>query len=137
MTFYSVKDIRNLFDDDDDDVYEGVEYLFDEKIMYYYFKQKDDEIIKHQKVEDIKMPQSLKNESDKIKELGLTMEELKLIAGKIGIKNYENLSRIELVKEIDKLEPSNKSEKKKVTSSLLLKGKKRIGFKPKKKQKKF
>ena len=39
-----------------------------------------------------------KSESDKIKELGLTMEELKSIARKIGIKNYENLSRIELVK---------------------------------------
>ena len=104
--------------------------------MYYYFKQKDDEIIKHQKVEDIKMPKSSKNESDKIKELGLTMEELKSIARKIGITNYGNLSRIELVKEIDKLEPSKESNKKKVTSSLLLKGRKRIGFKPKKKAKK-
>ena len=104
--------------------------------MYYYFKQKGDEIIKHQKVEDIKMPKSSKNESDKIKELGLTMEELKSIARKIGITNYGNLSRIELVKEIDKLEPSKESNKKKVTSSLLLKGRKRIGFKPKKKAKK-
>ena len=58
---YGVKDIRNLFDDNDDDIYEGIEYLFDEKIMYYYFKQKDDEIIKHQKVEDIKMAKSSKN----------------------------------------------------------------------------
>ena len=123
--FYRVKDIRNLFDDDDDDdddddnddddddIYEGIKYLFDEKIMYYYFKQKEDEKIKHQKVEDIKMPKSSKNEFDKIKELGLTMEELKLIARKIGIKNYENLSRIELVKEIDKLEPPKESKKKK------------------------
>ena len=43
--------------------------------MHYYFKPKEDEIIKHQKVEDIKIPKSSKNESDKIKELGLTMEE--------------------------------------------------------------
>ena len=104
--FYGVKYSRNLFedddDDDDDDIYEGIKYLFDEKIMYYYFKQKEDEIIKHQKVEDIKMPKSSKNESDKVKELGLTMEELKSIARTIGIKNYENLSTIELVKEIDK-----------------------------------
>ena len=64
------------------------------------------------------------------------MEELKSIARKIGIKNYENLSRIEFVKEIDKLEPSKESKKKKITSSLLLKGKKRIGFKPKKKKQK-
>ena len=94
--------------------------------MHYYFKQKADEIIKHQKVEDIKMPKSLKNESDKIKELELTMEELKSLARKIGVKNYENLSRIELAKEIDKLEPSKESKKKKITSSLFLKGKKII-----------
>ena len=104
--------------------------------MHYYLKQKEDEIIKHKKVEDIKMPKSSKNESDKIKELGLTREELKSIARKIGIKYYENLSRIELVKEIDKLEPSKESKKKKITRSLLLKGKKSIGFKPKKKSKK-
>ena len=52
------------------------------------------------------MPKSSKNKSDKIKELGLKMEELKSIARKIGIINYENLSRIELIKETDKLEPS-------------------------------
>ena len=34
--FYGVKDIRNLFDDSD--IYEGIKYLFDEKIMHYYFK---------------------------------------------------------------------------------------------------
>ena len=62
--------------------------------MHYYFEQKEDKIIKHPKVKDIKMPKSSKNESGKIKELGLTMEELKSIARKMGIKNYENLSRI-------------------------------------------
>ena len=62
----------------------GIEY--NELIEDQY--QKEDEIIKHQKVEDIKMPKSSKNESDKIKELGLTMEELKSIAKKIGIKKY-------------------------------------------------
>ena len=98
----------------------GIEY--NEIIKDQY--QKADEITKHQKVEDIKMPKSSKNESDKIKELGLTMEELKSIAREIGIKNYGNLSRIELVKEIDKLEPPKESKKKKITSSLLLKGKK-------------
>ena len=119
-----------------DNFYEGIEYFFDEKIMYYYFKQKDDEIIKHQKVEDIKMPKSSKNESHQIREFGLTMEELNSIARKIVIKNYESLSRIELVKEINKLKSSKESKKKNITSSLLLKGKKRIGFKPKKKSKK-
>ena len=80
------------------------------------------------------MPKSSKNEFDKIKELGLTMEELKSIARKIAIKNYENLSTIELVKEIDKLEPSKESKKKKITSSLLLKGKKKLDLSLKKKQ---
>ena len=81
------------------------------------------------------MVKSSKDESNKIKELGLTMEELKAIARKRSVKNYESLSRIELVKEIDKLEPSKDSKKKKITSSLLLKGNKNR-FKPKKKQSK-
>ena len=79
------------------------------------------------------MPKSSKNESDKIKELELTMEELKSIARKIGVKNNENLSRIELIKEIDKLEPPKELKKKKITSSLLLKGKKALDLKQKKK----
>ena len=64
------------------------------------------EIIEYQKAEDINMLKPSRNESNKIKELGLTMEELKAIARKICIKNYENLSRIRLVEEIYKLEPS-------------------------------
>ena len=52
------------------------------------------------------------------------MKELKAIARKIGVKNYENLSRIRLVEEIDKLEQSKELKKKKIVSSLLLKGKK-------------
>ena len=38
--FHGLKDLRNLFNqnDDDDDNYEGIEYLFDESIMYYSFK---------------------------------------------------------------------------------------------------
>ena len=71
------------------------------------------------------MLKSSRNVSNKIKELGLTMEELKAIARKIGVKNYENLSRIRLVEEIDKLEQSKELEKKKIVSSLLLKGEKK------------
>ena len=37
-----------------------------------------------------------------------------------------------MVEEIDKLEPSKELKKKKTVSSLLLKGKKSIGFKPRK-----
>ena len=82
------------------------------------------------------MLKSSRNESDKIKELGLTMKELKATARKIGVKNYVNLSKIRLVEEIDKLEPSRELKKKKIVSSLLLKGKKSIGFKPRKGKKK-
>ena len=78
------------------------------------------------------MLKSSRNESNKITELGVTVEELKAIARKRVVKNYENLSRIRLVEEIDKLKPSKRIKKKKIVSSLLLKGK-NIGFKPKKK----
>ena len=38
--FYGLKGIRNLFNENDNyDIYEGIEYLFDEEIMYYLFKQ--------------------------------------------------------------------------------------------------
>ena len=94
------------------------------------------ELIEHQKTENINMLKSSKNESDKIKELGLTLEELKAISRKRDVKNYENLSRIRLVKEIDKLEPSKQLKKKKIVSSLLSKQKRSIKFKPIKSKKK-
>ena len=77
------------------------------------------EIIEDQKVEDINMLKSSRNESNTIKESELTMKELKTIARKIGAKNYENVSRIRLVEEIDELEPSKELKKKIVVSSLL------------------
>ena len=61
----------------------GIEY--NELIENQY--QKADGIIQHRKVEDTKMPKSSKSASDKIKEFGLTMEELKETARKIGVKN--------------------------------------------------
>ena len=57
------------------------------------------------------MLKSSKNESNKIKELGVTMKELKAIARKIRVNDYENFSRIRLVEEIDKLEPSKELKK--------------------------
>ena len=80
------------------------------------------------------MLKSSRNESNKIKELRLKIKELQAIARKIGIKNYGNLSRIRLVKEIDKLEPLKELKKKKIVSSLLLKGKKILDLSLKKKQ---
>ena len=70
------------------------------------------------------MVKSSKNEFNKIKELGLTMKELKVISRLRGVKNYENLSKIRLVGETDRLEPSKELKKKKIVSSLLLRGKK-------------
>ena len=32
--FYGLKEIRSLFNENDDDNYEGIEYLFDEEVMY-------------------------------------------------------------------------------------------------------
>ena len=39
--YYGLKEIRNLFNqnDDDNNIFEGIEYLFDESIMNYFFKQ--------------------------------------------------------------------------------------------------
>ena len=40
--FHGLKNVRNLFNqnDDEDDNYEGIEYLFNESIMYYFSKLK-------------------------------------------------------------------------------------------------
>ena len=67
--------------------------------------------------------------------MGLTVGELKSTARKIGIKNYEN--EIMKILKIDKLEPSKESKKKKITSSLLLKGKKALDLNLKKSKKKY
>ena len=39
LTVKWLKDIRNLFDQNDDDIYGGIEYLFDESIIIYGMKQ--------------------------------------------------------------------------------------------------
>ena len=116
---------------------ESSELIIDQKdecceIIDEIIENKKIEIIRHQKVEDINMLKSSRNESDKIKELGLTMKELKANAKKRGVKNYENLPRIRFVEEIDKLEPSKELKKKKFVSSLLSKQKRSIEFKSKK-----
>ena len=37
--FHGLKDIQNLFNENNNhDIYEGIEYLFDEEIMYYSVK---------------------------------------------------------------------------------------------------
>ena len=76
------------------------------------------EIIEHQKLEDIDMPESSKS-------LMLSKKELRVIARKRGVKNYENLPKSRLIKEMNGLKPSR-----------LLKQKINITFKPRKKSRK-
>ena len=39
-SYESIKDKNNKLIEDDDDIYEVIKYLFDKKIMHYYFKKK-------------------------------------------------------------------------------------------------
>ena len=106
---------------------EYCELIEDQKVEYC-----EVEIIEHQKVENINM---LKSSRDEKYSLDLSKKKLKIIARERGVKNYENLSKSRLIKEINKLK-SSKGQKKhrKGVSSLLLKGKRSIGFKPRKKK---
>ena len=53
--FHGLKDVRNLFNqNDDDDNYEGIEYLFDESIMNCFLK------LKYLEYEEIKKLLSVK-----------------------------------------------------------------------------
>ena len=61
--------------------------------------------------------------------MGLTVKELKAIARKRGVKNYENL-----VEEIDKLDQSKELKNKKIVSSLLFRGEKILDLSLKKKR---
>ena len=61
--------------------------------------KKDAEVIEGKKVEDIKMPKSSRR-------LVLPKRILKVNARERGVKNYENLSKSELIKEINKLKPA-------------------------------
>ena len=61
--------------------------------------KKDAEIIDGKKVEDIKMPKSSRR-------LLLPKRILKVIARERGVKNYENLLKSKLIKEINKLKPA-------------------------------
>ena len=47
-----------------------------------------------------------KSSRSEIKKLKLSKEELRVIAREKGVKNYENISKSRLIKEINKLKPS-------------------------------
>ena len=48
----------------------------------------------------------LKSSGDEIKKLRLSKKELKVIARERGVKNYKNISKSRLIKEISKFKPS-------------------------------
>ena len=199
--FYGLKDVRNLFDQYDDEVYEEIKYLFNEngleyeeikkllpvkakkeygnviygrieqegvieyKAEYNYYEvnyeyeniQKVDyiessqcfieceyivceiikdqkveyceviedqkaeyceiiedqkvEITEDQKVEDINMLKSSIIESDAIRKLNLSDDELRVTDMVRGVTNYENLSKGRLIKKNNKLKPSEEPKK--------------------------
>ena len=81
------------------------------------------EIIEYKNVElieDINMLKLSGNESHGIKKLNLSKKELKIIARERGVKNYENISKRRLIKEINKLK-SSKGLKKLVMTGYYLK----------------
>ena len=68
------------------------------KLMSNILK-KDEKIIDDKKVEDIRMSKSSRR-------LGLPKRILKVTARERGVKNYENIPKSELIKEINKLKPA-------------------------------
>ena len=58
--YNGLKDVRNLFNqNDDNDNYEGIEYFFDEKIMYYYLKNNVLEYEEIKKLSSVKLKKEL------------------------------------------------------------------------------
>ena len=96
--FDRLKDVRNLFDqnDDDNDIYEGIEYLFDEEIMHYYLK---DNVFEY---EEIKKLLSIKPKKELIECVitkGIIKQEY---AVDYDVNYYRcNYRRCEKVQEID------------------------------------
>ena len=70
----------------------------------FVITKKEIEIIEYEKAKDIKMLKSSRK-------LIFLKKILKVIARERGVKNYENLSKSELIKEINKLKPSKESKK--------------------------
>ena len=96
--FLGLKDVRNLFNqnDDDDDNYEGIEYLSDESIMNYFSK------LKYLEYEGIKKLLSVKPKKELI-ECVVTKEMIEQEYAIDHDVNYyrANYRRCERVQEID------------------------------------
>ena len=95
--FHGLKDIRNLFNENNNhDIYEGTEYLFDEEIMHYYLKNN---VLEY---EEIKKLLSVKPKKELIKCVvtkGIIKQEY---AVDYDVNYYRaNYRRCERVQEID------------------------------------
>ena len=96
--FYGLKEVRNLFNqNDDDDNYEGIEYLFDESIMNYFSK------LKYLEYEEIKKSLSVKPKKNKLIECVVTKGKIEQEYAIDYEVNYyrANYRRCERVQEID------------------------------------
>ena len=94
----------NLFNqnDDDDDIYEGIEYLFYEEIMCYYFKQND---IEYEKIKKLLLVKPKKELIECVITKGIIKQEEAI---DYDVNYYRaNYRRCEKVQEIDnvKLKP--------------------------------
>ena len=91
---------------------EYCEIIEDKKVEYCKITEDQKvEIIEDQKVEDINMLKSSVIEFDTIRKVDLTEHELRVITVLRGVKNYENLSKSSLIKQINKIELSEESKK--------------------------
>ena len=88
------------------------EIIEDQKVEYCeIIENQKVEIIEVQKVEDINMLKSSIIKSDVIRRLDLKENELRVISMLRGVKNYENLSKSCLIKEINKIKISEEPKK--------------------------
>ena len=88
-----------------------VEIIIEEDIVCEIIDDKNVEIIEDQKVEDINMLKSSIINFDAIRRLDLKENELRVIAMLRIVKNYENLSKSSLIKEINKIKLSEEQKR--------------------------
>ena len=88
-----------------------VEIIIEEDIVCEIIDDKNVEIIEDQKVEDINMLKSSIISFDAIRRLDLKENELRVIAMLRIVKNYENLSKSSLIKEINKIKLSEEQKR--------------------------
>ena len=95
---HGLKDVRNLFDqnDDDNDIYEGIEYLFDEEIMHYYLKNN---VLEYEEIKELLLIKPTKELIECVVTKGIIKQEY---AVDYDVNYYRcNYRRCEKFQEID------------------------------------